>query len=413
MFEVAVICLSVTAVLAYINHRWIGLPGTIGVMSIAMVISLAIVGMHQFGLREISVPAMSFLRAIDFSTVVMDGMLSMLLFAGALHVDIGQLRNYKWPILGLAVIGTLLSTVIVGFGTYYQLQAAGFTTSFWYCMLFGALISPTDPVAVQGVLKQYKAPESLNVVIAGESLFNDGVSVVLFAILLGIAAKGSSPDVTEISSLVVHEVGGGLALGLVLGGLLYYMLRSIDNYSVEVLITLAGVLGGYLLATKAHASGPLAMVVTGLLIGNHGRRTAMSDATRHHVDLFWELMDEILNAVLFVLLGLEIILLSLSWQLFGLSVAVIAITTFARWLTVGWPINLTEKSMNLPAGSWKVLTWGGLRGGISVALALSIPAGSARDVILALTYGVVVFSMLGQGLTIGRVIEKSIGATNN
>lgn len=413
MFEVAVICLCVTAVLAYINHRWIGLPGTIGVMTIAMLISLSIVGMHHLAWGRSYMPAMEFLRKIDFSKVVMDGMLSLLLFAGALHVDISQLRRYKWPIFSLAVVGTLLSTVIVGVGTYYMLQAAGLTISFWYCMVFGALISPTDPVAVQGVLKQYESPNSLNSVIAGESLFNDGVSVVLFAILLGIAIKGSSPDATEISWLVAHEVGGGLFLGLALGGLLYYMLRSIDNYSVEVLITLAGVLGGYLLATKLHASGPLAMVVNGLLIGNHGRETAMSDTTRHHVDLFWDLMDEILNAVLFVLLGFEIISLSLSWQLFGLSIAVIGITTFARWLTVGWPISLTERRINLPVGAWKVLTWGGLRGGISVALALSLPIGPARNVILALTYGVVIFSMLVQGLTIGRVIQKSIGTNNS
>jgi CPA1 family monovalent cation:H+ antiporter len=366
------------------------------------------VGIHHVGLGEISVPTIDFLRRIDFSTVVMDGMLSLLLFAGALHVDISQLRSYKWPIFGLSVVGTLLSTVIVGVCTYYMLQVAGLSTSFWYCMVFGALISPTDPVAVQGVLKQYKAPDSLNVVIAGESLFNDGVSVVLFTILLGIATKGKPPSASEISWLIVHEVGGGLAFGLALGGLLYYMLRSIDKYSIEVLLTLAGVLGGYLLATKLHVSGPLAMVIAGLVIGNQGRDTAMSDATRHHVDLFWELIDEILNAVLFVLLGLEIILLSLSWRLFGLSVAVIAITTFARWLTVGLPISLTEQKMQLPDGAWKVLTWGGLRGGISVALALSLSAGTSRNVILALTYGVVIFSMLGQGLTIGRVIEKSV-----
>lgn len=406
MFEVAVICLCVTAILAYINHRWIRLPGTIGVMSIAIFISLAIVGMHLLGLGEISIPAMQFLRGIDFSTVVMDGMLSLLLFAGALHVDISQLRNYKWTICGLAVVGTLLSTFIVGACTYYMLQFAGVNTSLWYCLVFGALISPTDPVAVQGILKQYKAPDSLNVVIAGESLFNDGVSVVLFAILLGIASKGSAPGGEEVLLLVLHEVGGGLIIGFALGGLLYYLLRSIDNYSVEVLITLAGVLGGYLLSSKLHTSGPLAVVVTGLIIGNHGRDTAMSDATRHHVDLFWELIDEILNAVLFVLLGLEIILLSLSWKLFGLSVAVISITTFARWLTVGFPVSWSERRMGLPTGSWKVLTWGGLRGGISVALALSLPAGASRDVVLALTYGVVIFSMLGQGLTVGRVIEK-------
>jgi CPA1 family monovalent cation:H+ antiporter len=225
---------------------------------------------------------------------------------------------------------------------------------------------------------------------------------------LGVAVQGNVPNASEISWLVLHEVGGGITLGLVLGALLYYMLRSIDNYSVEVLLTLAGVLGGFLLATKLHVSGPLAMVVTGLLIGNHGRKTAMSDATRHHIDLFWELMDEILNAVLFVLLGLEIILISLSWELFGLGVAVVFITLFARWLTVGLPVSLSERKMRLPTGSWKVLTWGGLRGGISVALALSLPDGPSRDVILALTYGVVIFSMLGQGLTIGRVIQASL-----
>ncbi len=408
MFEIAVICLVITAFLAYINHRWVGLPETIGVMSIAMCLSLAIVGMHQLGFVEVSTPTMAFLSSIDFSAVVMDGMLSLLLFAGALHIDISQLRSYKWPIFGLAFAGTMLSSLIIGVGTYYLLQAAGLPISFWYCMVFGALISPTDPVAVQGVLKHCKAPESLNVVIAGESLFNDGVGVVLFAIFLGIASKGSMPGTAEISSLVLHEVGGGLAIGFAIGGVLYYMLRSIDNYSVEVLLTLAGVLGGYLLATKLHLSGPLAMVVAGLLIGNHGRDSAMSDETRHHVDLFWGLIDEILNAVLFVLLGLEIILLSLSWQLFGLSLIVIALSIFARWISVGLPVSLKERAMKLPDGAWKVLTWGGLRGGISVALALSLPAGPARNVILALTYGVVIFSMLGQGLSIGRVIEHTL-----
>lgn len=408
MFEVAVICLVITALMAYVNHRWVGLPSTIGVMAIAMVISISLVLAHQFGFGETTQPVELFLRNIDFSVVLMDGMLSLLLFAGALHVDLSQLRDYKLPVLGLAVLGTLASAVIVGVSVYELLLLIGMQMPFWYCMVFGALISPTDPIAVMGVLRQNKAPDSLGVVISGESLFNDGVGVVLFTVLLGIALKGSSPDAVSISYLVLHEVGGGLLLGLGLGLLLYYMLRSIDNYSVEVMLTLAGVLGGYLLATKLHVSGPLSMVVTGLLIGNHGRDTAMSDTTRHHLDLFWELIDEILNAVLFVLLGLEIILLSLSWTLLGLSLVVIVITLLARWLTVGLPVSLASERMKLPQGAWKVLTWGGLRGGISVALALSLPTGENRDVILALTYGVVIFSMLGQGLTIGRVIEKSI-----
>jgi CPA1 family monovalent cation:H+ antiporter len=408
MFEVAIICLVITALMAYINHRWVGLPSTIGVMAIAMLISISLVIAHQWGFGDTTLPVERFLRGIDFSVVLMEGMLSLLLFAGALHVDLSQLRDYKWPVLGLAVLGTLMSAVVVGFCVYELLLLAGIPMPFWYCMVFGALISPTDPIAVMGVLRQHKAPDSLGVVISGESLFNDGVGVVLFTVLLGIAIKGSSPDALSISYLVLHEVGGGLLLGLGLGLLLYYMLRSIDNYSVEVMLTLAGVLGGYLLATKLHVSGPLSMVVTGLLIGNHGRDTAMSDTTRHHVDLFWELIDEILNAVLFVLLGLEIILLSLSWTLVGLSLVVIVITLLARWLTVGLPVSLASKRMKLPQGAWKVLTWGGLRGGISVALALSLPVGQPRDVILALTYGVVIFSMLGQGLTIGRVIEKSM-----
>lgn len=408
MFEVAIICLVITALMAYVNHRWVGLPSTIGVMAIAMLISISLVLAHELGFGDATLPVERFLRSIDFSAVLMDGMLSLLLFAGALHVDLSQLRDYKWPVIGLAVLGTLASAVIVGFCVYELLLLTGMQTPFWFCMVFGALISPTDPIAVMGVLRQHKAPDSLGVVISGESLFNDGVGVVLFTVLLGIAVKGSSPDAVAISYLVLHEVGGGLLLGLVLGLLLYYMLRSIDNYSVEVMLTLACVLGGYLLATKLHVSGPLSMVVTGLLIGNHGRDTAMSDTTRHHVDLFWELIDEILNAVLFVLLGLEIILLTLSWTLFGLSLIVILITLLARWLTVGLPVSLASKRMKLPKGAWKVLTWGGLRGGISVALALSLPVGEPRDVILALTYGVVIFSMLGQGLTIGRVIKKSM-----
>jgi CPA1 family monovalent cation:H+ antiporter len=260
-----------------------------------------------------------------------------------------------------------------------------------------------------GILKQNKAPESLGVVISGESLFNDGVGVVLFTLMLGIALSGDTPDAASISTLVLHEVGGGLLLGGVLGWVLYLMLRSIDHYSVELLLTIAAVLGGYLLATKLHVSGPLAMVVCGLLIGAHGRQSAMSDNTRLHIDLFWKLIDEILNAVLFVLLGLEVILLSVSWSMLGLSLVVIVVTTFARWVTVGLPVSILGKRMRLPDGAWKVLTWGGLRGGISVALALSLPASASRDLILALTYGVVIFSMLGQGLTIGRVIEKALG----
>lgn len=408
MFEISVVCLTITAILSYVNYRWVGLPSTIGVMVAAMFLSLVIVAAHQLGLYAVSQPALDFLRAIDFSTVLMDGMLSLLLFAGALHVDLSQLRSYKWPVLGLAVVGTLLSTAIIGGGAYLLLGWLGVPMSIWYCMVFGALISPTDPIAVMGILRQNQAPDSLGVVISGESLFNDGVGVVLFTLLLGIAVQGHSPEPLSILTFVLHEVGGGLLLGFIVGWILFYMLHSIDNYQVEVMLTITAVLGGYLLATKLHASGPLAMVVIGLMVGNHARENAMSDKTRHHVDLLWELIDEILNAVLFVLLGLEIVLLSLSWQLLGLSVLVIVLTLIARLITVGLPVRMAKPFLNLPHDAWKVLTWGGLRGGISVALALSLPLGAVRDVILTMTYGVVLFSLIGQGLTIGRVIEACV-----
>lgn len=411
MFEIAVIALTITALLAYVNHRWIGLPNTIGVMAIAMGISLLLVIGHALGFTAVTDPALDFLQRINFSAALMDGMLALLLFAGALHIDLSHLRNHKWPVFGLAVVGTLVSTVLVGCGTYVVVQWAEIAMPFWFCMVFGALISPTDPIAVMGVLRQNNAPESLGIVISGESLFNDGVGVVLFTLLLGIATQGSTPDVASIPTLILHEVGGGMLLGLLLGGLLYYMLQSIDNYGVEVLLTLAGVMGGYLLANKLHMSGPLAMVVTGLVIGNHGRESAMSETTRHHIDLFWELIDEILNAVLFVLLGLEIVLLSLSWNMIGVSALVILLTVLARWLSVGLPVRMAKRFLQLPHDAWKVLTWGGLRGGISVALALSLPAGQSRDVILTMTYGVVIFSMLGQGMTIGSVIERCVAAS--
>lgn len=408
MFEIAVIALTLTALLAYINQRWIGLPSTIGVMIIAMLISIGLVVLNSLGFYTLSSPALAYLQEIDFSVVLMQGMLSLLLFAGALHVDVAQLRTYKWPVFGLAIFGTLVSTALVGLGTYWLLGLLHVDVGFWYCMMFGALISPTDPIAVMAVLKHHQAPDSLGVVIAGESLFNDGVGVVLFTLLSGIALKGDSPDLVSITSLIAHEVIGGLALGVALGFVLYYMLKSIDNYSVEVLLTLSAVLGGYLMASKLHTSGPLCMVVTGLIVGNHARDKAMSDTTRHHVDLFWKLIDEILNAVLFVLLGLEIILLTLSWNLLGLSLLIIVLTLFARYISVGLPIKLTKSFTNLPSRAWQVLTWGGLRGGISVALALSLPADQSRTTILSLTYGVVIFSMLVQGLTIGGVIKQSV-----
>jgi len=408
MFDVAVSCLVLTAVLAYCNHRFIGLPTTIGVMSIALVLSFTLVGLDKLGMSALRDYEVSLLSSIDFSDVLMEGMLSLLLFAGALHVDLGSLSDYKWQVGVLSVLGTIASTVLIGFGLWYLLPLAGIALPLSYCLIFGALISPTDPVAVMGILKSAGAPKNLEVVIMGESLFNDGIGVVLFSLLLGMLASGTPPNLADGSALLAHEAGGGIVFGLALGTVTYYMLKSIDSYQVEVLITLASVMGGYALANRLHVSGPLAMVVTGLFIGNHGRRLAMSDRTRENLDMFWELLDEMLNTVLFVLIGLEVILISFSASILMAVQIAIVLTLLVRLFTVGLPIGLFRETFRLPRGSWTVMTWGGLRGGISVALALSLPPGPERDVVLALTYSVVIFSILGQGLTIGSVVRKAV-----
>ncbi len=409
MLDIAAICLVITALLAYLNHRFVGMPTTIGVMAAALAISLALVGLDAIGVAHgLRQYEESLLRSIDFSDVLMQGMLSLLLFAGALHVDLSELKAYRWPVGVLAVFGTLLSTLAVGYGMWFALPLVGLQLPLMYCLLFGALIAPTDPIAVMGILKSAGAPKELELVIAGESLFNDGVGVVIFSLLLGMLASGHTPTLREGLQLLLHEVGGGLAFGLALGYVTFRLLKSVDNYQVEVLLTLAAVTGGYALASRLHVSGPLAMVVAGLMIGNHGRALAMSDTTRRYLDMFWELIDEILNATLFVLIGMEVLLVVFSLnELIAASVAV-AVTLMARLLTVGLPVRLLRRAIRLPRGSWKVLTWGGLRGGISVALALSLPAGPGRDTVLALTYCVVVFSILVQGLSIGWVTRKAV-----
>lgn len=406
MFQIAVACLVLTALLAYVNHRFIGLPTTVGVMAAALLLSLGLIALEYIGFGALHRYETTFLQSIDFSDVLMQGMLSVLLFAAALHVDLSQLRDYKWQVGLLAVVGTSVSTVIIGLAVWWLLPWFGVPLPLIYCLVFGALISPTDPIAVMGILRSAGAPDNVGMVVSGESLFNDGVGIVLFSLLLGVAVSGVVPSFGEGAMLLAHEAGGGLVLGAALGGVMFVLLRSINNYKVEVLITLAGVLGGYELAQSLHVSGPLAMVVAGVMIGNHGRAMAMSDTTREHVDMFWELLDEILNAVLFVLLGLEIVLISFTGPTFMAALGVIVIALLARLLAVGIPVAMFDNWFRLPTGAWKVLTWGGLRGGISVALALSLPLGPERDLILSLTYAVVVFSILGQGLSIGRMIER-------
>lgn len=406
MLDIVAVILVLTASLAYLNHRYVRLPATIGIMAIALFLSSALMGLNALGVHHLYDHAVRLLRAIDFSELLMQGMLSILLFAGALHVDLSRLRAFRIQIGMLAVFGTLVSTVVVGGLLWLALPLLGLAMPLIYCMLFGALISPTDPIAVMGILQSAKAPESLEVVIAGESLFNDGVGVVLFALIAGVLVSGTAPSAAQAGMLLLQEAGGGIAFGLVLGYISYRMLASIDSYQEEVLITLAAVIGGYALATRLHISAPLSMVVAGLIIGNHGRASAMSDQTRQHVDSFWELLDAILNAVLFMLIGLEMIVVGMSPTHGVAAVAAIVITLLARYVSVGMPVALARRVAGLPQGAWQVLTWGGLRGGISVALALSIPASPERDILVTLTYAVVVFSILAQGGSIGMLIRR-------
>ena len=406
VLEISAIFLSITALLTYVNHRFIGLPTTIGVMVISMLLSIGAIFLGFLGFDDLIDYEVSLLDQLDFTEVLLDGMLSMLLFAGALHVNVSDLKRYKLPIGILACLGTLLSTVIIAGALYFVLPLLGFNLSFIWCLLFGALISPTDPIAVMGILQSAGAPKSIETVIAGESLFNDGIGVVIFVLLLGILSSGDIPTTYYVAHTLAIEAGGGIVFGLVLGGILYYLLKSIDSYQEEVLLTLAGVIGGYALASHWHLSGPLAMVMMGLMVGNHGRSMAMSDKTRHYVDLFWELIDEILNAILFVLIGLEVVMIAYSGNLFVAASLAIIIALLARLIVVGVTTTTFGNQLGLPAGAWKVLTWGGLRGGISVALVLQLPNGTERDILLALTYAVVVFSILVQGLSIGKMAKS-------
>ena len=410
MLDIAAALLVLTALLSYANQRWLKLPTTIGVMATSLALSLALVALDAIGIAgSLHAREQGLIQSIDFSELLMQGMLSVLLFAGALHVDVKSLRDYRWQVALLAFLGTAASTVVVGVALWFAIGAIGLPVPLLECLLFGALISPTDPIAVIGMLKSAGAPRNLEVVIAGESLFNDGVGVVLFTLLLGMALDGGTPTVSHAGMLLLREAGGGLLFGWALGAVTTRLLRGIDHYQVEVLLTLAAVVGGYALANRLHVSGPLAMVVAGLIVG--GKRH--EQVANRHVDLFWELLDDILNAVLFVLVGMEVITIHFPLgpaAALLAGVAAIAITLAARWLTVGLPVALARRAFRLPAGAAGVLTWGGLRGGISIALALAIPPGPWRETLIALTYCVVAFSILVQGLTFGRLVRATVRA---
>jgi CPA1 family monovalent cation:H+ antiporter len=406
MLTIVAILLVLTAAFAYINHQVLKWPTTIGVMAIALVVSLAIVGLDHLGFKSLRYREHELLSSIDFANVLMEGMLSVLLFAGALHVDLARLWRLARPIGILALVGTALSALLIGVGCHWLFRFLGLELPWIHCLLFGALISPTDPVAVLGILESAHVPQDVESTIAGESLINDGVGVVLFALLLDTLRMGHAPTPGEAMNLFVHEAVGGIVLGFCVGWLVNRILASIDDYRVEVLITFATVDGGYALANRLHTSGPLAMVVIGLLVGSEGREWSLSETTRERLDLFWHLLDEILNSVLFVLIGLEFAVIHYTPGLTLAAVGAVILSLVVRFLVVGIPVLCFPAWFRLPPRAGWLLTWSGVRGGISVALALSLPPGPERDTVLTLTYSVVVFSILVQGLSIGPLARR-------
>ena len=406
IFNIITVLIVLSALFGYWNVRYLKLPHTIGVMIIAILFTLGIY-ISSFVNDSVFHYLQSLITSIDFQTVLLDIMLGFLLFAGALHTNFDQLKVQRYPILMFATVGVLLSTFLVGGFTYGILQLIGYPVSFIYCLLFGALISPTDPIAVLGILKRAYAPKKLETKIVGESLFNDGVGVVIFLTIYEIASSPGHLEGTDILMLFVTEVLGGLLLGFAVGFIAFRLMKAIDDYDIEVMITLAAVMGGFTLAHMWHVSGPLAMVVAGLLVGNDTmRNTAMSKVTEQYVDKFWELIDLLLNAILFVLIGLEILVLEYNSAYLIAGILLIPLVLFARYLSLIPSIKLFEQKLDFVPKTNLVMTWGGLRGGISIALALSLTDVMQRDLFLMVTYIIVVFAIIVQGLTVGKLVKR-------
>jgi len=403
-FHVVSVLIVLSAAFGYINYRFLRLPHTIGMMLIALITSLGLIGLGylNIGFKQEVVDA---LKGIDFSYVLLNVMLSFLLFAGAINVNSKKLLEQKYPVMIFATLGVITSTFIVGTIFYYFMELISIHIDYIHCLLFGALISPTDPIAVLGILKEAGIPKSLEVKITGESLFNDGVAVVIFLSLYQVAEIGiANLSAIDVGLLFLREAAGGIVLGFALGYAGFYLLKSIDNYKVEVVITLAIVTGGYSLAEIVQVSGPLSMVVAGIITGNRGRRYAMSDTTQSYVDKFWEMSDEILNALLFMLIGFEFLVIDLKPFYLLLGLFGIAVILFARFISVGIPVQVMKHTFT--KHSILILTWGGLRGGISVALALSLQPDMHKSFFVAVTYIIVLFSIGVQGLTIGKLVKR-------
>ncbi|HPJ53705.1 MAG TPA: sodium:proton antiporter [Flavobacteriales bacterium] len=410
-FLIAALLVVLSAAFGYVNIRLFRLPNTIGLMLVAILFTVGLFltsAIDDTLLRHTE----DMVGEIDFKTMVLDIMLGFLLFAGAMHTDWDQLKEQRWPILVFATVGVLTSTFLVGALSHWVFAAIGHPVAFIHCLLFGALISPTDPIAVLGVLKQAGVPKKLETKIVGESLFNDGVGVVVFLTILSIATGKASDDhlVSEVLKLFGVEVFGGIAFGALLGWVTFRLMRSINDYEIEVLITLACVMGGYAAAHMLHLSGPLAIVVAGLIVGNERLRgLSMSDRTEEFVDKFWHLVDVLLNALLFVLIGLELLIVDFTTEVLLAGGLAIVLVLVARYLSLLVPVHLFAKRLEFLPHTATLMTWGGLRGGISIALALSLPAAMEREFLLAVTYVVVVFSILGQGLSLGKLAKRLLG----
>jgi CPA1 family monovalent cation:H+ antiporter len=407
-FDVAASLVTLVALFSWANRRWLRLPTSIGLMGIALLFSLGLVALGHFGV-PVEQPFRELVGAIDFDRTFLHGMLGALLFAGALHVEYEDLRTHWRSIAGLATAGVLISTLMIGSAAWGLLQLLQIPVSYAACLLFGALMAPTDPIAVLAILRDARVPKALETKLVGESLFNDGVGVVLFILILDFGIGHDASGWGEVARVALREVGGGLAYGAALGVAAFQLLRRVDDSQVEILVTLAVVTGGYALAQHLEVSGPLAMVVSGILLGNRGRHYAMSDRSRERIDVFWELIDAFLNATLFVLIGLEVVALDFDPRSFGAGLLAVPVVLGSRFATVGSLFELLRLRREFEPHAVKILTWSGLRGGISVALALSLPHGHERDVILATTYVVVSFSILVQGLTLGRVVRALRG----
>lgn len=406
-FLIIAVLVLLSAAFGYINVRFLKLPNTIGLMVITIVFTLAIFALSYFDSTLLDAEKY-IIKQIDFKTVLLDIMLSFLLFAGALHTNFEQLKVQRWPIFVFSTLGVLVSTFLIGSFMYIALPLFGLNIHFIYCLLFGALISPTDPIAVLGILKKAGVPKKLETKIVGESLFNDGVGVVVFLTIFQFASTGGKQvGIFDIAELFGVEVIGGVMLGLFLGWVTYRLMKSIDDYDIEVIITLATVMVGTVIAQKFHLSAPLAMVTAGLVVGNDTiRDSAMSVTTEAYVDKFWELIDILLNTLLFVLIGMEMLVLTFEFNYFLAGVVTIPVVLACRYLSLLLPINFYKKKLDFVPNTNLIMTWGGLRGGISIALALGLTHEMHRDLFLVITYVVVVFSIIVQGLTVGKLVNK-------